>query len=431
MATYTLLSKAKVCVAFSNQIYKCSNILFMIKYFSLLLIILLNIGCSKPTNNEEQTRYNAPVIDLKGIDSLEDNELTISHIVDSSRVEYVKLETTKESVIEVIFDVQKTDRNIFIYNKSGLLMFDQKGKFIRVVGTYGKGPNEHLGVLGFSCTDSLIAILSNFTGKMLIYNNEGVFLKTFPVNSAAGQPSFINNSCLAINRRFGDHYDTKYYITYIVNTIGDTLHIRNLSNELFKSKNIYVPANRQWFYNDTLYIKETLNDTIYTITNNSIIPRYAIDMGKYKLPVDFFYNIKDKEKYGYKYITIGSVFEDCNCIYLVLSHNNQRKVAEYNKTTKRTKFYCLKGSQVNKYGIVEGGRFKNNIDGGFQINNLKSLRGNKLLTILYPHEMKEEKLNLKIKNELAISEIKKNEFQNLMRSTSLDDNPVLVIYTLR
>lgn len=403
----------------------------MKKYFPLLIIAFLNIYCSRVHNNLSNVKYNISTIDLTGIDQLENSELNISQIVDNLNVKYVKLETTEKSMVEVIFDSEINNSNIFILNKSGLLMFDLNGKFIKKIGTYGKGPNEHLGILGFSCTDSLIAIISNFTRKMLLYNSKGDFLKTFSVNVSAGKPNFINNSCMSINRRFGDIYDNDYYITEIVKTTGDTIAIRYLRNEILKSKRLYVEANSQWYYNDTLYIKESLTDTIYTITNNSITPRFVLDMGKYKLPDDFLYNMKEKEKYGYKYITMVSAFENCNCIYLILNHNNKKKVAEYNKRTKQTKYYYLNGSQVNKYGNVVGGGFKNDIDGSFPVENLRSLKNNKLLTILYPYNMNEKKLNPKIENAVEINEKKKDEFQKLMKIMNIEDNPVLLIYTVR
>jgi hypothetical protein len=400
----------------------------MNKYHILPVVILLFTFCSGNHDNKI-AEPRLPVIDLTGIEQSEDKGLTISEIADHVNVEYIKLETTPNSMVEVAFDVQMNNRNIFIFNKTGLLMFDRNGKFIRDVGTYGKGPNEHLGILGFSCTDSLIAILSNYTKKLLLYNAQGNFLKALPVNAQAGEPDFLNNDCMAISRRFGCTYDENYYICYTVNANGDTLCMRKIKEVIPGKRDVYVQANLKWTYNDTLYSKETLNDTIYTVTTNHIVPRYAIKMGNFKMPGILLSDMKKKEKTAHQYIDLGNIFENSGNLYISLSYDNKRMIAVYNKKTKETNFYTLKGSSVNEHGIVEGGYFTNDIGGEFQINNLHSLNGNRLITIIYPYEldkMQIDKENLSIK-----SQQKKEEFQNLSKNITITDNPILVVYSTK
>lgn len=403
------------------------------KKYLIIPIIFSCIYCSTNQHKEKtgntQSQFEIPVIDLTGIEQADRQGLPISEIVDTVDVEYISLETTASSMVEVIFDAQLNRHNVFIYNKTGLLMFDRDGKFIRVVGTYGKGPNEHLGIVGFSCSDSLISLISNYTKKMLLYTAKGEFFQSLPVNANAGKPDFINDHCLSISRRFGSSYDKDYYICYAVNLKGDTLWMRKMGEQIPVAKDVYVQANFQWTYNDMLYTKETLNDTIYTITSDCIVPRYILKTGKYKMPVDLLWDMKKKEKTAHQYIDLGTIFENAGHLYLSISYDNQRIMAVYNKATQQTDFFTLKGSRVNEHGIVEGGYFTNDIDGGFPIYGLRSVKGNKLMTILYPYELDEmqmEKANIRIKNKK-----KEEEFQQLKKSMDSSDNPLLVIYSVK
>lgn len=101
------------------------------------------------------------MIDLSGFEKADMYELKLSQIVHQDSLKYIKLETAPQSMLAIIFNLDLTSQYLFLQSGPDLLVYDIEGDFVKYFDKYGRGPGEHLGILGFAVTDSLVLIISN------------------------------------------------------------------------------------------------------------------------------------------------------------------------------------------------------------------------------------------------------------------------------
>ena len=125
-----------------------------LKFFPLLIGTQFFTSCSNPNPKTNVKNETISVILPYHVD-LEKNLNNVSSIPLSSigkELEYIPLETSTNSLIKRIDQIVFTDSYIFISDFNKLLQFDRSGKFIRQVGSNGRGPAEYIYVMGF-CVD--------------------------------------------------------------------------------------------------------------------------------------------------------------------------------------------------------------------------------------------------------------------------------------
>jgi hypothetical protein len=122
------------------------------QFFSLSLLIITiliscNSGASKKINNEPDPALLPYHIDL------EKNKNTKPFPLSSigKKIEYIPLETTPNSLIGSLngvgldlANIVFSDSFIFISDGEKLLQFDRSGKFIKQIGSVGRGPGQYL-----------------------------------------------------------------------------------------------------------------------------------------------------------------------------------------------------------------------------------------------------------------------------------------------
>lgn len=82
------------------------------------------------------------------------------------------------------------------------------------------------------------------------------------------------------------------------------------------------------------------NDTIYKITSSAISPRYILNLGKYKMPEETFYDDKIRFKEEYKYFTVRAFTESTDFIYIYFNYQEKTSnwYTRYNKKMAKLNF---------------------------------------------------------------------------------------------
>jgi hypothetical protein len=125
----------------------------------ILLLVILNIGCNsrndkKVISDDNLTANSFYTINIPEILKSQ-REVPVSEIAEG--IEYVILETSKESLLGRIFDVNVTKDFIFVQHHNGALaQFDRTGSFIRYIGRLGRGPEEYI-MIGHSVLTKSVA----------------------------------------------------------------------------------------------------------------------------------------------------------------------------------------------------------------------------------------------------------------------------------
>ena len=210
----------------------------------------------------------------------------------ASNIEYVNLETKDECLMwggvkRYLF----TDDFIFISNRDHILKFSRNGKFIKKIGSPGRGPGEIDLVVNMSVLPDkkLIIAQTNVGRKLLYFTFDGDFIKTVTFTSFVPYVKVLRDGKY-LTHDDGSSGKNKYTFG-LVNEKMDTLSVKkNYSHWIYTQKmmiGIGYPQFMPYYESGGRnYFKTMYNDTIFTVSSDKIIPGYYIDLGKYRLPND-------------------------------------------------------------------------------------------------------------------------------------------------
>lgn len=252
----------------------------------LLLILCFLLSCSSK-------QQKLSVLDFEQAISNPENISFEDYIKD---VKYVALETTDKSLVSGIGRCVITKENIFISNYDKLCSFTKSGKFIRQIGSPGRGPEEFqfLMDISFDYTENQICICDE--GLIVRYTADGEFvsrrkilglgvLPTFKINSKGNyycKRAHGPNESIAL-----DVYDKDFNL------------LKSFKNSIVrKSGGRYQPFISM--HNDAVYYNSYVNDTIFSVDANlNKKANWLIDYGKYKVSKHNMEIIGGRYKGGY------------------------------------------------------------------------------------------------------------------------------------
>ena len=309
-------------------------------YFFLMLISLM--GCSSPKGNAdtEKVEEGLPVINLsEGVEEVD--KLNLSDAAE--RVEIVKLETTRQSLISDIEHIQVTNSDIWIthYKDQYLYRFSRDGKFKNRVGKIGQGPEEYTRLSSFWIDDTTkeVYILSTVYG-VKVYDFEGHYIRTltnmtmddmFTAEPSTNNPiinykgSFLLCQNLAVSR------DTEESLWSLALVDANFNKEKFFKNPAYIGREEQIIANGaggsmlQWrempvstdCYNDELTFKFADTDTIYCFDSikKELIPQFIIhtneEKGDYGLTHESL-----RKRNAFSYFTLTGYYPSKDYIYL-------------------------------------------------------------------------------------------------------------------
>ena len=310
------------------------------------------------------------------------------------------------------------DSFIICISHKQIFLFDRNtGKFIREIGEQGRGPNAYwatrtVGSVDFKnkiiyATGYNNLISYSFDGKTITkvelpyeYKNTTPFSKnllaSYIVNQSGNEKRMIvlyNKTDKKIEKEFPNHQE-----------------YTKIAGKFRK-----LPYNDSWFYsyNERLYFKEYLNDTLFEVKIDKLEPKIIFNSGKYSPPYE------ERETFEMiEYHNISDIFENNNFLFFSLSFKKRKHFCIYDKK----KGVCSVSNMKNKNTCG----FKNDIDGFMEfcplsINN----NTNELVGFLDPLEILEwfEKHPELVK--------KLPPHLQKIKNINYTDNPVVVIAKLK
>lgn len=117
-----------------------------------------------------------------------------------SRISYVKLETTQESLIKEINKIENLDGNILVADleNTSLLLFSGDGRFIKPIGRMGNGPGEYSGLndVTIDREGKRILVWDTRSQRILTYDFEGKYVESRTIDFNAEEMEYIGNDKL-------------------------------------------------------------------------------------------------------------------------------------------------------------------------------------------------------------------------------------------
>ena len=337
-----------------------------ITYFAMVACLSL-VACTTQQTEQSLGKQPYTVIPFeKGVEN--EKQVKLSEIAE--KITFVPMETTDASLLNKVRanNIISVNGNIVIpcFNM-GAFAFDEKGKFIAPISRKGQGPAEFLRFVGVSGNSDLNLIYVKDGRKMMAFRPDGTFVDEYKTPGALHWESSIAMQDSIMLSAVINYTGQRPYRLILTNAQGDTLKAFPQYDrfEIPKGMNYIYINNKENFlyqYKDESVYHDYYCDTLYTVTLDSLLPRYLLDMGKYKLPKDlrieaeFFSDEPEQAKKKAENYSRPIFFENDRYIVMPYTtwnlHNRDlpTELMYYDRQTKE----CIK---------VKGGAFVNDMVG--------------------------------------------------------------------
>ena len=261
---------------------------------NLSLCMMACIGMASCTSKQPQEAIpdNLPYTVIpfeKGVEN--EKQVKLSEIAE--KITFVPMETTDASLLTKV-----RANNIISVNDTivipcfylGAWTFDENGKFIAPISRKGQGPGEFTRFLSVAGNSDRNLIYVKSSRKMIAFRPDGTFVNEYKV-PGIGLPweySIIMQDSITLSNIINATGQSQYRLI-LSNTQGDTLKAFPQYDrfEMPYGMNYAYCNNKENYlyqYKGESVYHDYYCDTLYTVTRDSLLPRYLLDMGKYKLP---------------------------------------------------------------------------------------------------------------------------------------------------
>jgi hypothetical protein len=387
--------------------------------FCLIRIIIFLSSCN--SQNDELFKFDPR--------NLEENNISLSQIADS--ISYIPFDNSF-LMGQVHTNFQFTGNSIyFSVTYEGIFEFGRDGKFIRKIGSIGRGPGEYITYINFSVDNKrgLIYVLDNLnkSSPIKVYSKEGKFVKSIPL------PEYIDN--IGTSELFSSKlvifynmpFKNSKYNWIVFDTLGKVIKkkVRSIPEVLSG----WSGSIGTYKFKNNLGYWDTYNDTVFSISPDlTYKASFIISPGEHRAPLSI---ISDPHMLQ-QYMLINNIFETEQFIEITYYYKNPFVLLLEKKTNK---IYLLKLDIVgNGMGTHRIGGIQNDLDGGpaFIPRNYFEENGSEYMVgLLYPYQIKSVVLSNEFKNTVPKIPEKKKELEKLANSLKETDNPVLMLVRLK
>ena len=364
----------------------------------LCLCCALSVSAQKPV-----------IINLAKAISESPKEIMLSEL--ASDIRYVPLETTDDCLMNNEFYImQYTGEDIIT---SGIFHFDKNGKFLNKIGNKGQGPEEYLqGLFAFGDWKNKLLYVQNWT-TLTCYGFDGKFVKSIPTPQlnmgAAGL--FDENHILYSNDIYYADKANPIQLYMVDSQSGKTVSKwRGHLEENKKYGMILTSRDFMYNYDNSLFYKPALENVIFKI----ISPKkrqlaYKFDCsGK---DIDVSADEVDPKK-RFQFLSVYWAKETNQYLFVSYGMKNISRLGIYDKEKKTFTNVTI----------------KDNLAGGYDIHPAWTSDDNQLLMVYYVGGLLQDKEK---RHSTGLLPERKKELDGLLKNIKEDDNPVVIVVTLK
>jgi hypothetical protein len=338
-------------------------------------------------------------------------------------ISYVKLETTKDCFFTPSQYIVRGD-HIFAKDRDNgkVFLFNKQGKFIRQIGTIGKGPLEHLGAFNIqaSPTGDKVYLFSKSSNHLSCYSAEGQKLSECPVAYASWWFAPLANDQHIFLAPFGYPVpDSSAFFYYLQDKKGNvTKKYQTKTNfpigGVIEFGNFYINPLTRLTY-------QQMCDTVFAISDKgAFLPRYVLDFGKSRIPDEVWYESAKYEKVKYDYINYINLVETKSTLFVRFIYQKSNRIG----------LVSLKDGQMSGFK-TDKGLVENDLDGGQDFWPKETDGVNKVYSFIQPVNLLQQWQSGEMKNKKFKSQADRDNFVKMVTSLKDDDNPVVMIVNLK
>lgn len=370
---------------------------------------------------------------LKQIDSLvKTREIRIVSSPDSiitkisdiaTDIEYFPLKLSASNKTIVIDKIISQGNKIYINSVSNIFCFDSHGNFLyKLYGNKKDNEENVVAIYDFDINKSDSSLIILYGNKLLLFKDTGSgfdYIKTIKLGRLS--PAILNfvpgsSKILLSSDR---HYGFEQALHVLIDLNGDTLSFkRNYFNRFNPVKSRVWDMMIHYQFNNKLYVRERLNDTVYSLNSQSDIftPEYILNS---RLSSTNSENINNPE-YFKILPNVVKIFEVTRYLYYCypFSKDQYYKIF-YDKYENR------------KYQIkLENGVLKDDIGGGPDFDPKFCSEG-KMYSWIDAGELKQYVGNEDFSEAKVQNPQRQEDLKKLVLSIKDTDNPILISVKLK
>lgn len=364
----------------------------------LCLCCVLSVSAQKPV-----------VINLAKAISESPKEITLNEL--ASDIRYVPLETTDDCLMNNEFYImQYTGEDIIT---SGIFHFDKNGKFLNKIGSKGQGPEEYLqGLFAFGDWKNKLLYVQNWT-TLTCYGFDGTFVRSVPTPQlnmgAAGL--FDENHILYSNDIYYADKANPIQLYMVDSQNGKTVSKwRGHLEENKKYGMILTSRDFMYNYDNSLFYKPALENVIFKILSpkkRQLVYKFDCS-GK---DIDVSADEVDPKK-RFQFLSVYWAKETAQYLFVNYGMKNISRLGIYDKEKKTFTNVTI----------------KDNLAGGYDIHPAWTSDDNHLLMVYYAGGLLQDKEK---RYSTGLLPERKKELDELLKNIKEDDNPVVILVTLK
>ena len=364
----------------------------------LCLCCVLSVSAQKPV-----------VINLAKAISESPKEIMLNEL--ASDIRYVPLETTDDCLMNNEFYImQYTGEDIIT---SGIFHFDKNGKFLNKIGSKGQGPEEYLqGLFAFGDWKNKLLYVQNWT-TLTCYGFDGTFVRSVPTPQlnmgAAGL--FDENHILYSNDIYYADKANPIQLYMVDSQNGKTVSKwRGHLEENKKYGMILTSRDFMYNYDNSLFYKPALENVIFKILSpkkRQLVYKFDCS-GK---DIDVSADEVDPKK-RFQFLSVYWAKETAQYLFVNYGMKNISRLGIYDKEKKTFTNVTI----------------KDNLGGGYDIHPAWTSDDNHLLMVYYAGGLLQDKEK---RYSTGLLPERKKELDELLKNIKEDDNPVVILVTLK
>lgn len=354
----------------------------------IVLILLFVCSCNQQTSDD--------YIDELYIDLDNKDKLLVSDFIEKADI--IKLETNNSCLIGEISKIQYIDDRIYILDmlNNALFVFDKEGNFKDRLRKIGNAPGEYIRIMDFFVHDSCIYIMDFSKRAILAYDQNMEFINSVKYETLGSRFILSDDIIYLYNEPSGARND--FYFSSIDLRSGEVAH--HISRRFLSHKYNWSEANT-FAMSDGLYASPKYGNIIYRNENNNFDPVYRIRFSKGNFPEGENVNDYDIADSSFPYIIREHFFISDKYLIIDYFYNESRHFCFYDKR-----------KQTLRNGIVEN-------------DLLKDFR-------FFPRWHNDNFLIEEVAAYHIVTYFSSlANYNNQLKETKDDDNPIIVIYTLK
>ena len=382
-------------------------------YRSLFVMALLLAQCALFSCRSKQAAENVIKINDAQVQTLYMSEYFES-------IEYIPLETNDECLIGDKPSLYMTDEFIVTIASKKCLVFDrQTGKFIRRIGVEGRGANEYSRIPHGIIVNEQEKTISMGQGNRLI---EYSLVDGAVISSSTQIPPLVASKIAYITK---DSWAMSF-LNLTGNIPNQMLFFdRERVVDSIPNRCLFVPKTRHidinmseilfYRYNNNVYYKYFLNDTIFKIVDRALQPAWVFEMRRSSHVLQQFRDDPPAlSKESEDYHLVNSLLETDEYMFLRTVYQNKNHAFIFDKKQRQVK------------GLENRG-FVNDIDGGLTFWPAFTNQNQDLIQLHDAYSFKKNinEKGLSEQNVQNVAELQK--LQKLVAQLDDEDNPVVVI----